>query len=731
MAEQTSPVRRKAALKIIKPGMDTKEVVARFEAERQALALMDHPNIAQVLDAGATETGRPYFVMELVPGVPITEFCQVNQLSIAERLQLFRLVCQAIQSAHQKGIIHRDIKPSNVLVTLHNGVPHPMVIDFGVARAINQKLTEKTLFTNFATMIGTPAYMSPEQAEMSKLDVDTRSDIYSLGVLLYELLTGSTPFPEEHLRSLAYGEMQRVIAEEEPERPSTRLRKSAVAKSKIPNPKSEIDSDLDWIVMKCLEKDRARRYDTANGLAMDIQRHLNNEPIVARPPSAAYRFQKMVRRNKLKFATAAFAVGVLLLAVLVSAWQAVKATRAERKAQDQAELAKQESEKARSIKDFLVQQLLGVNPLMEAEQDPNRRALIDKLERAIGPTFTNQPVIEAEVRFALAEAYLGLDDRTNGTRQIEKVLEVRRRKFGLTNSDTLFALASVAYGYLSTGRPGEADQLLKEGLAVVRAAPHSLSSGEAEVLFTCAAALQSERKPAEALLLLQEAMPVAQQNADPKSWRFKNKQVFFARVLGEAGRIQEAEALFAEGIRQCEREGHPKLNDFLLFQGYFFLLHAKRFDQAQAVFERLLPLYSQSRGSNFLHACDVEYLLAMTHDRQGHTNDAIRFYQSVYPRILKNFFPLPHARGKCMDIAEFFVRNRLIEDAKSVLGAYTNFFETNPPSTPADLRQFGRVEFFLGQISEQEGRRDDAASFYKRAADAGYVRPKLNPEPKP
>ena len=224
MAEQEQPVRRKVALKIIKLGMNTRQVVARFEAERQALAMMDHPHIARVLDGGTTDAGRPFFVMELVQGVPITGFCDANELSIEERLRLFVHVCEAIQSAHQKGIIHRDIKPSNVLVTMHNGAPHPMVIDFGVARAINQKLTEKTLFTNFATMIGTPAYMSPEQAEMSKLDVDTRSDIYSLGVLLYELLTGTTPFPEEQLRSVAYGEMQRIIAEEEPERPSTRLR---------------------------------------------------------------------------------------------------------------------------------------------------------------------------------------------------------------------------------------------------------------------------------------------------------------------------------------------------------------------------------------------------------------------------------------------------------------------------------------------------------------------------
>ena len=338
MAQQEEPVRRRVALKIIKLGMDTKQVVARFEAERQALALMDHPNIAKVLDGGATDTGRPYFVMELVQGVPITEFCDRNRLPARERIKLFITVCQAIQSAHQKGIIHRDLKPTNILVTLDAGVPMPMVIDFGVAKATQQKLTEKTVFTNYATMIGTPAYMSPEQAEMSRLDVDTRSDIYGLGVLLYELLTGTTPFPEKRLRSASYREMQRIILEEEPERPSTRLstlegeQRSLVARNRGASELAlgrVFADDLDWIVMKCLEKDRARRYETANGLAFDLKRHLNNEPVVAHSPSVVYRVQKFVRRNRV-IVTAAGIVGtVLVLGTFVSLWQAVRATKAE------------------------------------------------------------------------------------------------------------------------------------------------------------------------------------------------------------------------------------------------------------------------------------------------------------------------------------------------------------------------------------------------------------------
>src|SRR5688572_12174700 len=320
LAEQTSPVKRKVALKIIKAGMDTRQVLARFEAERQALAMMDHVNIARVLDGGATESGLPYFVMELVHGVPITKYCDDNRLSPRERLELFVPVCQAIQHAHQKGIIHRDIKPSNVMVTLYDGKPVPKVIDFGVAKATEQKLTERTLFTQYGTMVGTLEYMSPEQAEMSALGVDTRSDIYSLGVLLYELLTGSTPLSHKRVKEAAYAETLRMIKEEEPPKPSTRLSDSGEALASISaNRHMEpakltklVRGELDWIVMKCLEKDRNRRYETANGFAMDVQRYLADEPVQACPPSAGYRLRKFVRRNR----GPVLAAGLVLFAVI-------------------------------------------------------------------------------------------------------------------------------------------------------------------------------------------------------------------------------------------------------------------------------------------------------------------------------------------------------------------------------------------------------------------------------
>jgi serine/threonine protein kinase/tetratricopeptide (TPR) repeat protein len=328
MAEQQQPVRRKVAVKILKRGMDTRQVIARFEAERQALALMDHPNIARVLDAGETASGRPHFVMELVKGVSITDYCDQNRLTTRERLELFVHVCQAVQHAHHKGIIHRDVKPSNVMVTLHDDVPVVKVIDFGIAKALGQQLTDKTLVTGFAQMVGTPLYMSPEQAGMSGLDVDTRSDIYSLGVLLYELLTGTTPFDKERLRAAGYDEMRRVIREEEPPKPSTRLSTlgqpaATVSERRQSDPKrlSQLfRGELDWIVMKTLEKDRNRRYETANGLAADVQRYLHDEPVAACPPSAWYRIRKFARRHKAGLRIAAAAALVLLLAVGGVTW---------------------------------------------------------------------------------------------------------------------------------------------------------------------------------------------------------------------------------------------------------------------------------------------------------------------------------------------------------------------------------------------------------------------------
>jgi WD40 repeat protein/serine/threonine protein kinase len=357
MAEQEHPVRRRVALKVIKLGMDTRQVIARFEAERQALAMMEHPNIAKVFDAGATAEGRPFFVMELVKGIAITEYCDVNKLSTRQRLELFTAVCRALQHAHQKGVIHRDIKPSNILVTLHDGEPVVKVIDFGVAKATNARLTEKTLFTEFRQMIGTPVYMSPEQAEMSGLDVDTRSDVYSLGVLLYELLTGSTPFDPEVLLRRGYEEMQRFIREVEPPKPSTRVSTLEEGGLTVIASHRRIESsrlgkmlrgDLDWIVMKALEKDRTRRYETASGLREDIERHLRDEPVSASPPGVVYRLRKYVRKHRAAVATTGAIFVALAVGLVASLFFAFEAARNADIAQTNERLARQNAQRARA-----------------------------------------------------------------------------------------------------------------------------------------------------------------------------------------------------------------------------------------------------------------------------------------------------------------------------------------------------------------------------------------------
>jgi serine/threonine protein kinase len=511
MAEQEEPVRRRVALKVIRLGMDTESVIARFEAERQALAIMDHPNIAKLLDAGTVGApdsqlstpnsqlllGRPYFVMDLVQGLPITQFCDEAKLSTQTRLELFREVCSAVQHAHQKGIIHRDLKPSNILVTLHGGKPVPKVIDFGIAKATQQRLTDKTLFTQFQQFMGTPAYVSPEQATLSGLDIDTRSDIYSLGVLLYELLTGKTPFDSKELLKAGLDEMRRTICEKEPPTPSTRVSAmpgdeltTTAQRRGLEAPKliSQLRGDLDWIVMKCLEKDRARRYETANSLALDIQRHLNNEPVVARPPSKLYRFEKAVRRNKLALAALA-AVGLsLIIGLVISTMlylsekethrralavedarktearlrleaEAARANEAEtarsreanlrRQAQAEETTAKAEAARSAAVAQLLTNILAAVGPSVARGRDTAMlKEILDKTAEGVQTDLKDQPEVQGDLNSTLAMTYRDLGDFPDAEVMQQRAVEQYRAALG--NQNCKLALALGCLGYFQT-----------------------------------------------------------------------------------------------------------------------------------------------------------------------------------------------------------------------------------------------------------------------------------------
>jgi serine/threonine protein kinase/tetratricopeptide (TPR) repeat protein len=441
MAEQSRPVRRKVALKVVKPGMDTKQVVARFEAERQALALMDHPNIAKVLDAGATESGRPYFVMELVRGIPITEYCDREHLTIAERLELFVLVCRAVQHAHQKGVIHRDLKPSNILVTVIDGTAVPKIIDFGIAKATGGTLTDRTLYTGFAQLIGTPLYMSPEQADLSGVDVDTRSDIYSLAVLLYELLTGTTPFDGDTIKKAAFDEVRRIVREQDPPKPSTRISMlgeslTTISAKRKAAPKQlghALRGELDWIVMKALEKDRRRRYETANDFAADVMRYLTDKPVEACPPSTWYRFAKYARRNRVVLTASALVGAALIAGTAVSVWQA-------RKARQAAAAAAARADETQQIVDYLFKDVFGAaSPERWQKSRPMTVSeLLAQAEATISERFRGKPLVEARCRAALADLYFLIDAKkaeAHAARAVELFSEV----LGFDHPDTLKA----------------------------------------------------------------------------------------------------------------------------------------------------------------------------------------------------------------------------------------------------------------------------------------------------
>jgi serine/threonine protein kinase/Tfp pilus assembly protein PilF len=629
MAEQVEPIRRRVALKVVKLGMDTKHVIARFEAERQALALMDYPNIAKVLDAGTTDNGRPYFVMELVRGIKITDFCDENRLSTEERLKLFVQVCHAIQHAHQKGVIHRDIKPSNILVTLNDGVRVPKVIDFGIAKAIGQQLTDKTVFTAFEQFIGTPAYMSPEQALMTSLDIDTRCDIYALGVLLYELLTGHTPFDQKELVAAGLDEMRRIIREREPARPSTRLstladpEQTTVANRRHSDPPQLIHllrGDLDWIVMKSLEKDRTRRYETANSLADDVLRHLNNEPVAARPPNRLYRFQKLVRRNKLAFTAGSAVVAALLIGLGLSTWLFWKEQAAYRQAQA-------EAKKSEQVAQLLKRLLQGVGPSAALGRDITMlKEILDKTAESLGKDLKDQPEIEAELRSTIGDVYFALGQYTNAETMHRAALTIRKGLRGNLNTNVADSLDGLGRALQwRMWQPDQAESLFQEALTIRTNLLGVEHPKIAASLFNLGYVRMWQGRLPEAERLFRQSLAMRRKLLGNDNMEVAQTLSALSYVLYVQERVAEGESTVREALAiQARLLGADPGWDAELTQMRLgialFLQH--RLDEAEVVLRRAVASYRKVRGTEHLDIVEALRILARVLLEKGQVAEA-------------------------------------------------------------------------------------------------------------
>jgi serine/threonine protein kinase/tetratricopeptide (TPR) repeat protein len=814
MAEQEEPVRRRVALKIIKLGMDTRKVIARFEAERQALAMMDHPNIAKVFDAGATEcplapgsagvspassvsftneqpvdagaprqvygqrqregdaqsaprgrsqiaiqeseiaAGRPYFVMELVRGVKITTYCDQQKLSTRQRLDLFIQVCQAIQHAHQKGIIHRDLKPSNILVTEQDGAPVPKIIDFGIAKATtDQRLTDKTLFTAFEQFIGTPAYMSPEQAGLGGLDIDTRSDIYSLGVLLYELLTGKTPFDANELLKAGLDEMCRTIREKEPDRPSTRVstvsgeeltttaKRRGIVAPKLVN---VLRGDLDWIVMKCLEKDRARRYETANGLASDIRRHLNNEPVVACPPSRLYRFQKTVRRNKLAFAAGAGVAAALLIGLGVSTWMFLQERKAQREQARLRQLAEVKETKAQQVAQFLEDMLKGVGSSVALGRDTMLlKEILNRTAEHIGKDLTNQPEVEAELRNTIGNIYLDLGEYEKAQAMHREALAIRRRLFGNEHPDVAASLKNLASAIHLRSRWDEAEQMFREALAIRRKLLGNEHPDVAESLDALAdlrAQLgQPEGKLDEAETLFREAVAIWRVQHGNRDVDLAKSLVGLANVLRWQrwqGRLVDAEPLCREALaiqRKLLGNEHPAVADSLNLLG-LILGNQRKSAEGETVFREALAMVRKLRGEKHSEVGSVlSNLGEVLRDQGGQSKLAeseSMFREAL--EIARRDYGLEYSPAICANLLDVLYRQSKYDEAEKFLNeSLTPSLQKSAPARAAWFRDaktelLARRGRWREAIADLQSAKTDVLKWYREAAASGDAQVLIN-----
>lgn len=754
LAEQSQPVRRRVALKILKPGMDTHRVVARFEAERQALAMMDHPNVAKVLDAGATAQGRPYFAMEYVQGMPITAYCDRQRLDTPSRLELFEQVCHAVQHAHQKGIIHRDLKPSNVLVTIQDQRAVPKVIDFGVAKAISRQLTEQTIYTEQGQLIGTPEYMSPEQAEMTGLNIDTRTDVYSLGVLLYELLVGTLPFDPQSLRRAGYAEIQRVIREQEPPKPSTRLSSlggQSVAvvhqrRTDLPTLVSQLRGDLDWIILKAMEKDRTRRYSTASELAADVSHYLCNEVVSACPPSTVYRLRKFVRRHRIGVLSAVAVAAALVLGVIGTTTMAVAASRerqaavAARDAAEQAQLAEQrqreaaeqaraEAERqtaiARSVNAFLQDMLGAADPFGGEPAGLARTAnvvdMLDVAAKRIETRFAGQPEAEAGVQSMLGTTYLGLSLLEPAERRLDRALALRREILGEEHPDTLKSRNDWARLLTSQGKYAEAE---KEQLAVLDARRRVLGSEDPDTLASesdWGGLLFRRGRLAEAEKVLRDVWTVRRRVLGDDHLDTLRSLNDLALLLRTEGRLDEAEPLqraAEENTRRVLGKNHP---DAITALSNLALLTYAKGDKVEA--ERMLSdalvRFRESLSEEHGHTLTMMNNLAVLKQELGKTTEAeelLRRALGIQRRVmgdrhvdtltsLHNLSGVLEEQGRLAEAEQ--LEREVVEGLRGSLGP-------DHPSTLTACETLSRLLFNQGKYAEAEAEFSRTLEAYKR-----------------